>query len=158
MKSVHHVSPCTTRRPLLPADLVEKHGLSDLLLELKTDDPDDNIFVGLNDHEYYVCHTITLQWCASTMHRVRTTQFYVVDSVPCDKILGNPFIQENRVVHPQRVALPLRRKHRSRGMPVLQMYYCTAKMGWLLGSAKGRRGTETPRLCFGCSSGVPAGP
>jgi hypothetical protein len=99
----------------IPFTLVERNGLSEFLVKLKDNTLEDNVFLGLNNQEYVIHHTITLQWSAATMHNVRTTHFHVADDLPYDMVLGNPFIQENRVFNPQRVALPLRRKHRDSG-------------------------------------------
>jgi hypothetical protein len=73
------------------------------------------IFVGLNSKEYHVKHTIVLHWCASTMHKTRTTTFFVADEVPYDILLGNEFIINNRVFEPERTVLALRQKHHSSG-------------------------------------------
>ncbi|KAF2725247.1 hypothetical protein K431DRAFT_290929 [Polychaeton citri CBS 116435] len=97
----------------IPSAFVKAHGLSSLLEELLEDGSHSNLFIGLNNEEFYIQHTITLQWCASTMHRVRTTKFHVADDLPYDMLLGDPFIQENRIFDPQRVALPLRRRRRN---------------------------------------------
>lgn len=99
----------------IPSSLVEKHGLGALLQELDEEEKQDNVFIGLNEQEYHVQHIIVLQWCASSMHHVRTTKFHVADEVPFDMLLGNPFIQENRIFDPQRTALAIRRKRPSAG-------------------------------------------
>ncbi|KAG9671318.1 hypothetical protein KCU99_g5701, partial [Aureobasidium melanogenum] len=88
---------------------VVENGLSPLLEELDHSE----IFVGLNDQEYHVKHTVVLHWCAATMHKARTTTFFVADEVPYDILLGNEFIIRNRVFEPQRTVLALRYKHRS---------------------------------------------
>ncbi|KAG9585507.1 hypothetical protein KCU77_g9923, partial [Aureobasidium melanogenum] len=88
---------------------VAESGLSSLLEELDHSE----IFVGLNDQEYHVKHTVVLHWCAATMHKARTTTFFVADEVPYDILLGNEFIIRNRVFEPQRTVLALRYKHRS---------------------------------------------
>lgn len=103
----------------IPFALVEKNGLSAFLVDLEDDGSESNVFIGLNNQKYLIHHTITLKWCAATMHNVRTTQFHVADHLPYDMLLGNPFIQENRVFDPQRVALPIRRKHLNIGKNVL---------------------------------------
>ncbi|CAN9232778.1 unnamed protein product [Alternaria alternata] len=94
----------------VPYELVRKNGLSDFLKKLETTSPEDNVFLGLNNQEYIIDHTIELQWSAATMRHVRTTQFHVAEGLPYDVVLGNPFIQENQVFHPERVALPLHHK------------------------------------------------
>jgi hypothetical protein len=96
----------------IPAAFVEKYGLSSLLEAIPEDDPDGNVFIGLNNEEYTVQRTITLSWSASAMHRVPTTIFYVADDLPYDILLGDPFIQKNNVFDIRRIALPLRRKRR----------------------------------------------
>ncbi|KAH0361933.1 hypothetical protein KCU65_g8392, partial [Aureobasidium melanogenum] len=88
---------------------VVENGLSPLLEELDNAE----IFVGLNDQEYHVKYTVVLHWCAATMHKARTTTFFVADEVPYDILLGNEFIIRNRVFEPQRTVLALRYKHRS---------------------------------------------
>ncbi|KAI7076149.1 hypothetical protein KC339_g13886 [Hortaea werneckii] len=97
----------------MPITFLEKHGLSSMQEELAEETPGDNVFIGLNNEEYPVRSTVTLHWCASNMHRMRTTKFHVANDMPFDMLLGDPFIQENKTFDPQRVALPLRRKHRS---------------------------------------------
>jgi hypothetical protein len=99
----------------VPLALIEKNGLSEFMVKLEGDDSDDNVFLGLNNQEYVIHHTITLKWSAATMHNVRTTHFHVAEDLPYDMVLGNPFVQDNRVFHPQRVALPLRHKYRDSG-------------------------------------------
>jgi len=99
----------------VPYELVRKNGLSDFLKKLETTSPEDNVFLGLNNQEYIIDHTIELQWSAATMRHVRTTQFHVAEGLPYDVVLGNPFIQENQVFHPERVALPLHHKLGSSG-------------------------------------------
>ncbi|KAF1955573.1 hypothetical protein CC80DRAFT_505450 [Byssothecium circinans] len=91
---------------LVPAQLIVSNDLSSLLVE------GEDTFIDLNNQEYHTHHTITLKWCAVNMHKMRTTTFHVTDDLPFDMVLGDPFIQENAVFDPQRVALPLRRKHR----------------------------------------------
>ncbi|CAD0089286.1 unnamed protein product [Aureobasidium mustum] len=88
----------------IAAGFLEKHNLSALLQKL----PKDDCFRGLNKCDYPVSHTITLDWCAMTMNKVRKTQFHVVEEVPFDIIIGNPFIMDNRVFQSTRVALPCR--------------------------------------------------
>ncbi|THW88996.1 hypothetical protein D6D15_05575 [Aureobasidium pullulans] len=90
------------------SEFVTENGLTPLLNRLK----DPEIFVGLNNQEYHVKHTIVLHWCGSRMHKVRTTTFFVADEVPYDILLGNEFILRNRVFDPQRAALALRHKYR----------------------------------------------
>jgi len=102
---------------LVPAELIVSNDLSSLLVE------EEDTFIGLNNQEYHTCHTITLKWCAVNMHRMRTTKFHVTDDLPFDMVLGDSFIQENAVFDPQRVALPLRRKHRGSGT-VLSLHGC----------------------------------
>lgn len=97
----------------MPIAFLEKHGLSSMQEELVEETPGDNVFIGLNNEEYIVLSTVTLHWCASNMHRMRKTKFHVANDMPFDMLLGDPFIQENRTFDPQRIALPLRRKHRS---------------------------------------------
>jgi hypothetical protein len=97
----------------VPFALIEKNGLSEFLVNLETDPSESNVFVGLNDQEYVIHHTIEIQWSAATMRNVRTTQFHVAEDLPYDMILGNSFVQENKVFHPQRVALPLHHKHQN---------------------------------------------
>ena len=104
----------------VPLSLVEKNGLSEFLVRLNEDANEDNVFVGINNQEYTIHHTITLKWSAATMHNIRTTYFHVAEDLPFDMVLGNPFIQDNQVFHPQRVALPLRHKHRSSGKSMFQ--------------------------------------
>jgi hypothetical protein len=99
----------------VPLALVEKNGLSEFMVKLEGDDSGDNVFLGLNNQEYVIHQTITLKWSAATMHNVRTTHFHVAEDLPYDMVLGNPFVQDNRVFHPQRVALPLRHKYRDSG-------------------------------------------
>ena len=94
---------------LVPAGLVASNDLSSLLAE------EEATFIGLNNQEYHTYHTITLKWCAVNMHKMRTTTFHVTDELPYDMVLGDVFIQENAIFDPQRVALPLRRKHRGFG-------------------------------------------
>lgn len=94
---------------LVPAELIVSNDLSSLLVE------EEDTFIGLNNQEYHTCHTITLKWCTVNMHKMRTTKFHVTGDSPFDMVLGDPFIQENAVFDPQRVALPLRRKHRGSG-------------------------------------------
>lgn len=86
----------------IAAGFLLKHNLSSRLQKL----PMSDCFDGLNGHQYHVSDTITLNWCASTMDTVRETQFHVVEEVPFDIILGNPFIMANRVFKPTKVALP----------------------------------------------------
>jgi hypothetical protein len=90
---------------------VTKHGLSTLLEILDNAE----VFVGLNSQEYHVKHTIVLHWCASTMHKTRTTTFFVADEVPYDILLGNEFIIQNGIFEGRRAVLALRHKHRSAG-------------------------------------------
>lgn len=103
----------------IPRAFIEANDLSPLLERIQ-DDPDGDgpdaiVFTGLNDQEYKIEDTINLSWCASNMHRMRTTKFHVAESLPFDIILGDAFILENQPFHPQRTALPLRRKHRDEG-------------------------------------------
>jgi hypothetical protein len=90
---------------------VTKHRLSALLETLE----DAEVFVGLNSQEYHVKHTVVLHWCASTMHKTRTTTFFVADGVPYDILLGNKFIIQNGIFEGKRAVLALRHKHRSAG-------------------------------------------
>ncbi|KAL1599490.1 hypothetical protein SLS60_007293 [Paraconiothyrium brasiliense] len=83
---------------LVPTELIVSNGLSSLLVE------EEATFLGLNNQEYHTYHTITLKWCAVNMHKMRTTKFHVTDDLPFDMVLGDPFIQENAVFHPQRVS------------------------------------------------------
>ena len=99
---------------IVPIALVEKNGLLEFLVELEAGTFESKVY-GLNDQEFIIHHTISLQWSAATMRNVRTTRFHVADASPYDMLLGNPFIQENKVFDPQRVALPLRHGPRSSG-------------------------------------------
>ncbi|KAG9556939.1 hypothetical protein KCU71_g11190, partial [Aureobasidium melanogenum] len=95
----------------IAAGFLKEHNLSALLQKL----PKDDWFRGMNECRYPVTYTITLDWCASTMNKVRKTQFYVVEEVPFDIIIGNPFILDNRVFQQSKVALPCRYEHLSAG-------------------------------------------
>ncbi|KAI6822486.1 hypothetical protein KC340_g12273 [Hortaea werneckii] len=106
----------------MPITFLEKHGLSSMQEELAEETPGDNVFIGLNNEEYPVRSTVTLHWCASNMHRMRTTKFHVANDMPFDMLLGDPFIQENKTFDPQRVALPLRRKHRSSYVSLVNVF------------------------------------
>ena len=97
----------------IPSALVERARLSAILVPLEDDSV--NVFVGLNNQEYHPTHMVTLDWCASTMHKTQATKFHVIDDVPYDILLGNPFVIENNVFTPPRVALPLRHKNRTAG-------------------------------------------
>jgi hypothetical protein len=96
----------------IPKRFVEEHGLTRFMTLLGGEDAkiEGQVFVGLNNQEYVIYHDITLQWCATNMHQVRTTKFHVADNLPYEMVLGDPFILENRVFHPKPSALPLRRK------------------------------------------------
>jgi hypothetical protein len=87
---------------LVPIALVEKNGLSDFLVKLDEDGSEDNVFLGINNQEYVIHHTITLKWSAATMHNIRTTYFHVAEDLPYDMVLGNPFVQDNQIFHPHR--------------------------------------------------------
>ena len=57
----------------IPCALVERARFSSVLIPLEDDSA--NVFVGLNNQEYRATYTVTLDWCASTMHKTQPTEF-----------------------------------------------------------------------------------
>lgn len=100
---------------IISKEFAMEHDLGDLLNEIEGGGSQEDILLGLDDHEYRVRFTITLSWCAATMHKMRKTKFHVTDQLPYDLLLGNDFIQENSVLYVPRPALPLRLKRKTKG-------------------------------------------
>lgn len=90
---------------------VQEHGLTSLLQEVPDGEQDHFTFIVLNDVEVQARHTLTLHLCPSNMRRMRKTLFHVVDEVPYDLLIGEPFITANNVWDRARPVLHLIRKY-----------------------------------------------